>query len=233
MLYAAIVRSPHAAAKIRSIDISKAKAAEGRPRGIHRGRTPKTSGAVPCAASLPGLRVPHHNVLAIDRVYLVGHPVAVVVATDRYIARDGADLIEVDYDVTQRRRRSRKGARARAHLRCIRSGRITWRSLSPGRRRRRQGLRRGRRDREAAHHQPAADSDFHGNARRGGGVARGGPHLNLYTSTQIPHLVRSLVAQMLGLEENRLRVVAPEVGGGFGVKLQRVRRRSSAWGSWP
>ena len=43
--------------------------------------------------------------------------------------------------------------------------------------------------------------------------------LNLYSSTQIPHLMRTLVAMMLGLEENRLRVVAPEVGGGFGSKL--------------
>ena len=43
--------------------------------------------------------------------------------------------------------------------------------------------------------------------------------LNLYTSTQIPHLVRTLVAGMLGLEENRTRVIAPEVGGGFGSKL--------------
>ena len=43
--------------------------------------------------------------------------------------------------------------------------------------------------------------------------------LNLYTSTQVPHLVRTLVAGMLGLEENRLRVIAPEVGGGFGSKL--------------
>ena len=43
--------------------------------------------------------------------------------------------------------------------------------------------------------------------------------LNLYTSTQIPHLMRTLVALMLGLEENRLRVVTPEVGGGFGSKL--------------
>ena len=47
--------------------------------------------------------------------------------------------------------------------------------LSPGRRRRRQGVRRGRRGREAAHHQPAPDSEGHGNARRGGRVARGGP----------------------------------------------------------
>ena len=49
--------------------------------------------------------------------------------------------------------------------------------------------------------------------------------MTLYTSTQIPHLMRTLVAQMLGLEENRLRVITPEVGGGFGSKLQRLRRR--------
>jgi carbon-monoxide dehydrogenase large subunit len=53
---------------------------------------------VPCGASLPGLRVPHHHILARDRVYYVGHPVAVVVATDKYIARDAADLVEVDYE---------------------------------------------------------------------------------------------------------------------------------------
>jgi carbon-monoxide dehydrogenase large subunit len=54
---------------------------------------------VPVRASLPGLRVPHHHLLAQDRVYFVGHPVAVVVATDRYIARDAADLVEVEYEV--------------------------------------------------------------------------------------------------------------------------------------
>ena len=43
--------------------------------------------------------------------------------------------------------------------------------------------------------------------------------MTFYTSTQIPHLVRTIVAGMLGLEENRFRVIAPEVGGGFGCKL--------------
>src|SRR5258708_3646239 len=66
------------------------------------------------------------------------------------------------------------------------------------------------------------------NLARGGGGRVGGDDeerraadraLTLYPSTQIPHLVRSLVAGMLGLEENRMRVVAPEVGGGFGSKL--------------
>ncbi len=54
---------------------------------------------MPCGASLPGLRVPHHYILATDRVYFVGHPVAVVVATDKYLARDAAEKIEIDWDV--------------------------------------------------------------------------------------------------------------------------------------
>jgi carbon-monoxide dehydrogenase large subunit len=100
MLYAAILRSPHAAARIKSIDISKAKALKG-VHAVFVGKDTENAGAVPCGASLPGLRVPHHNLLALDRVYLVGHPVAVVVATDRYIARDGCELIEVDYEPTE------------------------------------------------------------------------------------------------------------------------------------
>src|ERR1700722_20440125 len=97
MHYAAIVRSPHAAAKIRSIDISKAAAHPG-VAAVFIGRDTEKVGPVPCGGSLPGLRVPHHYILAIDRVYFVGHPVAVVVATDKYLARDAAEKIEIDWD---------------------------------------------------------------------------------------------------------------------------------------
>ena len=95
MHYAVIVRSPHAAAKIRSIDTSKAAAAKG-VVAVFTGTDTEHVGPVPCGASLPGLRVPHHHILATERVYFVGHPVAVVVATDRYLAADAADLVEVD-----------------------------------------------------------------------------------------------------------------------------------------
>ncbi len=82
---------------------------------VFTGKDTEKVGPVPCGASLPGLRVPHHYILAPDRVYFVGHPVAVVVATDRYVAKDAADLIEIDWDVHGqrwpiRRRRSRDGA---------------------------------------------------------------------------------------------------------------------------
>jgi aerobic carbon-monoxide dehydrogenase large subunit len=98
MHYATVVRSPHAAANIRSIDIKPALAIKG-VAAVFIGKDVEGVGPVPCGAALPGLRVPHHTILATDRVYLVGHPVAVVVATDRYIAQDAAEAIEVDYDV--------------------------------------------------------------------------------------------------------------------------------------
>src|SRR5260221_12509332 len=98
MLHACIVRSPHAAAKIRSIDTKAAASAPG-VVAVFTGSDTEKVGPVPCGASLPGLKVPHHYILALTRVYFVGHPVAVVVATDRYLARDAAELVEVDYDV--------------------------------------------------------------------------------------------------------------------------------------
>src|ERR1043165_4040336 len=96
MHYAAILRSPHAAARIRSIQTQAAADHPG-VRAVFTGADIAAVGPVPCGASLPGLRVPAHSVLAKDRVYFVGHPVAVVVASDRYIAADALDLIEVDY----------------------------------------------------------------------------------------------------------------------------------------
>src|ERR1017187_1689141 len=100
MTFAAIVRSPHGAARIKGIDTAAAKALPG-VFAVFTGADVKDLGCVPTAASLPGLRVPAHHLLAQDRVYFAGHPVAVVVATDRYLAHDAADLIEVDYDATQ------------------------------------------------------------------------------------------------------------------------------------
>ena len=97
MHHACILRSPHAAARIRSINMKPALDLPG-VVAVFTGEDIDGVGPVPCGASLPGLRVPPHSILAKDRVYFVGHPVAVVVATDRYIAADALDLIEVEYE---------------------------------------------------------------------------------------------------------------------------------------
>src|SRR5579863_7827667 len=218
MHYAAIVRSPHAAARIRSID-TKAAAETPSVAAIYTGKDTAKIGPVPCGASLPGLRVPHHYILATDRVYFVGHPVAVVVATDKYLARDAAEKIEIDWDVLPAVADPEKaiaaGAppvhpewpdnvafnyhqeggdvdKAFAEAEVVVKQRITSQRLIP-----------------AAMETRGVVAEWRAADRQ----------LNLYTSTQVPHLVRTLVAGMLGLEENRMRVIAPEVGGGFGSKL--------------
>src|SRR5215470_10069503 len=97
MHHACILRSPHAVARIRNIATKAALETPG-VTAVFTGADVKGVGPVPCGASLPDLRVPHHHILAQDRVYYLGHPVAVVIATDRYIARDAVDRIEVDYE---------------------------------------------------------------------------------------------------------------------------------------
>ena len=218
MHHASILRSPHAAARIKGI---RAEAALKHPGvvAVFTGADVEGIGPVPCGASLPGLRVPAHTVLARDRVYFVGHPVAVAVATDRYVARDAVDLIEVDYEplqaVADPEKALEPGApavhpqwpdniaftyhqeggevdKAFSGAQVVVKQRITSQRLIP-----------------TAMETRGVVADW-----RSGEKA-----LTIYSSTQIPHLMRTLVAMMLGLAENRLRVITPEVGGGFGSKL--------------
>src|SRR5689334_9138922 len=74
MYYAAVLRSPHAAARIRSVNVQPALARKG-VLTVFTGKDTEHAGLVPCGAALPGLRVPPHHLLALDRVYFVGHPV--------------------------------------------------------------------------------------------------------------------------------------------------------------
>jgi len=218
MHHAIVVRSPHGAARIKSINTRPALARPG-VAAVFTGADVKDLGAVPCAASLPGLRVPRHHLLAQDRVYYVGHPVAVVVATDRYLALDAADLLEVEYEplgaVTDPEKALAAGAppvhpewpdniaftfhqeggdtaQAFSNADVIVKQRITSQRLIP-----------------TAMETRGVVADWRA----------GEKSLTLFSSTQIPHLMRTLVAGILGMPENLLRVITPEVGGGFGSKL--------------
>ncbi len=218
MHHAAIVRSPHGAAQIKSINIKAALEAPG-VLAVFTAADMKDVGPVPCGASLPGLRVPHHTVLATDRVYFVGHPVAVVVATDRYIARDAADLVEVEYEPTQAVTDPEKaiGANAPAvHPEWPDNLAFTYEQKGGD-------VTQAFADAEVVVKQRITSQRLAPASMETRGVVAdwrsGDKALTLYTSTQIPHLLRTIVAQLIGVSENRLRVVAPEVGGGFGSKL--------------
>ncbi len=218
MHHACILRSPHAHARIRRLDTA---AAEQHPGvvAVFTGEATKEVGPVPCAASLPGLRVPRHTVLATDRVYYVGHPVAVVVATDRYLARDAVDLIEVDYEplpaVADPERALAPGAPA-VHPEWPDNIAFTYHHDNGE-------VDKAFQEADVVVKQRIVSQRLIPTAMEGRGVVAswnaGERSITLYSSTQIPHLMRSLVAGMLGLPENRLRIIAPEVGGGFGSKL--------------
>ncbi len=229
MHHAVIVRSPHGAADIRSIDISKAKALPG-VVAVFTGADIVGVGTVPCGASLPGLRRPDHHILAQDRVYLVGHPVAVVVATDRYIAADGADLVEVEYDIKQAVTDPEKalapGAPA-VHSQWPDNVAFTFHQNGGD-------IDAAFAEAEVVVKQRITSQRLVPNAMETRGVVAdwktNDRSLTLYTSTQIPHLARTLLAGMLGIEENRFRLIAPEVGGGFGSKLNVYSEEAlTAW----
>src|SRR5438067_6784944 len=96
-LHVAFVRSIYAHARISGIDTTEAMKAPG-VVAVYTGKDIANVGPVPCAAALPDLRVPDYRVLATGKVLFVGHPIAAVVATDKYLARDAVDLIGVDYE---------------------------------------------------------------------------------------------------------------------------------------
>jgi len=218
MHHAVIVRSPHAAAKIRSVHSQAALRREG-VAAIFTGQDIQSLGPVPCAASLPGLRVPFHHLLAQDRVYYTGHPVAVVVATDRYVAQDAAELVEVDYEplraVADPEKAIAPGAPA-VHPEW--PDNIAFQFHQDG-----GDIGKAFAEAEVVVKQRITSQRLIPTAMETRGVVaewrQGEKSLTLYSSTQIPHLLRTMVAGILGMRENLLRVITPEVGGGFGSKL--------------
>ncbi|MBI4531706.1 MAG: xanthine dehydrogenase family protein molybdopterin-binding subunit, partial [Candidatus Latescibacteria bacterium] len=218
-LHVALLRSPHAHARIQRIDASAARNASGVVMVITGEDIRGKVGMVPVATRMPDMKVPDHPVLAVGKVRYVGEPVAAVVATDKYAAGDAVEMIEVDYDplpaVSNGETALAKDAPI-LHEEWNDNIAFTW-SLTGGDV---EGAFHdaGRVVRQRMVHQRLAPCAM----ETRGVLARylpGEKELTLWSSTQIPHLLRTQLALMVGLPENRVRVIAPEVGGGFGSKL--------------
>jgi carbon-monoxide dehydrogenase large subunit len=218
MHHACIVRSPYAAARIKSVNIKPALEAPG-VVAVFTSEDTKDIGPVPCGASLPGLRVPDHRVLATERTYYVGHPIAVVVAADRYVARDAADLVEVDYEplpaVADPEKALEAGAPA-VHPEWPDNIAFTYNQAGGD-------VEAAFKDADVIVKERIVSQRLIPSPMETRGIVAeyksGDKALTIYSSTQIPHLLRTLVALQLGIPEHKLRIVAPEVGGGFGCKL--------------
>jgi carbon-monoxide dehydrogenase large subunit len=217
-LHVAFLRSMYAHARVTGVDTSAAAQAPG-VVAVYTGKdVAEKIGPVPCAGALPDLKVPDHRVLATDHVYFVGHPIAAVVATDRYSARDAVDLIMVDYEELPVVVDVEEAAKGGPVIHEQFGDNVAYR------------LTAGEGDIDAA--LTGADRVIKQrilNQRLApvameprGVLARylpGEEELTVWSSTQIPHLLRTQLAIMIGIPENKLRVITPEVGGGFGSKL--------------
>ncbi|HLE36565.1 MAG TPA: xanthine dehydrogenase family protein molybdopterin-binding subunit, partial [Candidatus Acidoferrales bacterium] len=219
MHYAGIVRSPHAHARIRSVDTSKAQAAPGVVLVLTGADLKGLIGPVPCAAQLPEMKMALRPVLAHDRVRFVGEAVAVVVATDRYLARDAMDLVEVDYEpltpVVDPEKALAKGATV-LHEPYKDNVAFRW-ELEGG------DVKKAFKQADKVIRQRMINQRLIPVAMETRGVVAdykpGEKQLTVWSSTQIPHLLRTQIAAMLGVPESSVRVITPEVGGGFGSKL--------------
>jgi carbon-monoxide dehydrogenase large subunit len=235
--YAVFVRSPYAHAKINRVNVDAAKGAEG-VRGVFTGEHFRNIGGLPCGWLINNLdgtpmKEPKHPVLADGKALHVGDPVAMVVADTLAQAKAAAALVEVDYDELPA---VVDPAKAKGHASTIHDA-------APGNVCYHWGI--GDKDGTEAAFKSAAhvvklqyrNNRLVPNAMEPRAVnAQYNPSdesYTLYVSNQNPHVERLLMcAFVLGIPEHKLRVVAPDVGGGFGSKIYLYNEDCAAvWAS--
>jgi carbon-monoxide dehydrogenase large subunit len=227
-LHAALLRSPHAHARIMRVDCSAAAEMPGveviitgedvRALGPVRGHLWTTIPAAIERWLRPTLRLDTQYLLPFDRVRHVGEPLAAVVARDRYLAEDALERIEVEYEAleavaTPERALDQRAPRLNADWPDNVSFQVAGTVGQP------EGAFA-----EAPHHERVSvrmqrhtGTPVENRAVLAAFEPQTG-EMAVWCNTQIPHVVREVIAEMLGLAEHRVRVIAVDVGGGFGVK---------------
>jgi len=216
-LHLAFVMSPHAHARIVSIDVSEALALDGVVEVLVGEDLAKLVKPISAQIELPGYHMNSRQVLAIDEVRFVGEAVAVVVAESPYLAEDGVELVDVDYEplpavieIDTATDAGMPQVNPTVPGNVYYEGRFATDAVAAGF--------------EAAAH--VISEDFRSNRvtavpiepRGCLAVPEQAGNLVFYSSTQIHHLLRTALAEFLDVAESTLRVVVPDVGGGFGIK---------------
>jgi carbon-monoxide dehydrogenase large subunit len=222
MTHLAVVRSPYAHARIKSIDVKGALKVPG-VVAAYTGAQMKDAGfgGIPCAWVVPNsdTKTPAYPPIAIDTVRYMGNAVAIVVAEDRYAARDGADAVEVDYETLPVVADAWKAAQPGAPLvHADVPGNVCFHwKVSGG------DVDAAFKAAEVVVKERILNQRLIPNAMEARvalaqyNSAMG--ELTLWVGTQNPHIVRFLLSLDTGIPEHKIRVVAPEVGGGFGSKI--------------
>ncbi len=217
MLQLAFLRSPYAHAKITRVDVSGALSQPGVIAAFSGADFAAEQGSLPCAWPVtPDIVIPAHPPMAVDEVRYVGEAVAVVVARDRYTAADAINAIDVDYEplepVLDMRTALTEGS-PKVHEAGNKS--YEW-VFANG-------------DVDAAFGDAPVVLERNYRQQRlipcamepRAVVAQWvGDEVTLWSATQIPHVLRFALSAFFGIPEQNVRVIAPDVGGGFGSKLQ-------------
>jgi len=229
LLHAAFVRSPHAHAAIRAVDLAPALAAPGVVAAVAGATAAERLGALPIRASKrPAaalrdvleavVKIEPQYAMAVDRALYVGQPVAMIVAESRYQAEDAAEQVLIDWEPLPVVPDVAAAQAADAPLVHPEVGDNLSAMVH---------LRAGDVDAAFARADRVVRRRFHFHRQTGipletrGAVGQVEPdgRLVLWATTQTPHVVRDGLAQMLGLDPAQVRVIAPDVGGGFGIKV--------------
>ncbi|MGD9945073.1 MAG: xanthine dehydrogenase family protein molybdopterin-binding subunit [Burkholderiaceae bacterium] len=217
-MHLAFVLSPEAHAELRSIDVAEARALPGVIDVLSGAELARLLKPLETRIDAPGYRSVDRPAVAVDRVRFVGEAVAVVLAENPYLAQDAADRVLVEYAELPKVCTVDEAAQAgapRVHDE-LPDNLLFEASFETA---------------AFDAHAGAGGLQLQETFRAGritavsieprGCVAipsRGGDRLTVYTSTQVPHIARTAIAESTGLSESRVRVITPDVGGGFGMK---------------
>ena len=223
LLHLALVRSPHGHANIKRVDVSAAANADGVVSVFTGADLAEQLGSLPAGWLLDeettGMKAPEHPPLAIEKVRYVGDAVAAVVANSPAAASDAVALVEVDYEpldaVTNAEEATADGAPV-VHDDAPGNLAFDW-SVGAG------DYEAAAAEAEVVVSERIVNQRLIPNPMEPRGIMAdyngGSDQITIWTSTQIPHLVRLLFSLVTGHPEHKVRVVAPDVGGGFGCKL--------------
>ena len=216
----AIVRSPYAHARIRSVNLDAARAAEGVIAAFSGADLAEDwVGGMPCAWPVTeDIKMPPHYPLATAETRYEGDGVAVVIAETRALAKDAAELVEVDYepldavaDVTK----ALDDGAPLVHSDLGTNECYVWKLET-------DDFQAALAGAEVVVTRRFYQPRLIPNAIEPRGVlAQAAPDggITLWSATQIPHILRFTMPLVLGIPESKVRVIAPDVGGGFGSKL--------------
>jgi carbon-monoxide dehydrogenase large subunit len=228
MQHMAFKRSDVAHARIVSIDTAEAEAMDGVEAVFTGAQIAEHLAPMPIGTPFPS---PPHRAVAIDVVRYVGEPVAVVIAADRYLARDAADAIVVGYDplpAVVDVEQAMTGKPTVIHpdfannlaVALVPSGTGVSADLKTVDD---SAIEKAFADADVVISQRMVNHRLVPNAIEPRGVVahyeQGKGTMTIWSSTQNPHILRTMIAAMTGLGQHQVRAIAPDVGGGFGAKI--------------